>query len=230
MWMDDAIEQTRAEQVLDRLRALENPENRAGMARFGINTEHALGIAIPTLRKLAKELGRDHALALALWDSGIHEASILASMLDDSREVTSAQMDAWVRQFDSWDVCDQVCGNLFYKSPLAYDKALEWCQWEGEFERRAGFALIAALAVHDKRANDSAFVPFFGAIERHADDSRNFVKKSVNWALRQIGKRNRALNVQAMLCAQRLLVTNSTAARWTARDALKELSQHFTIS
>src|SRR5712691_946706 len=193
------------------------------MARFGIRPAQALGISIPTLRKMAKEIGRKQVLAVALWVSGIHEARFLASMIAELQLVSAELMEEWVNAFDSWDVCDQVCGNLFDKTPYAYQKAKEWCQREKEFVRRAGFVMMAELAVHDKRAQDEAFVQFFPLIKRYADDERNFVKKAVNWALRQIGKRNSRLRALALECAYEIQAMDSRTARWVARDALKEL-------
>src|SRR5438046_1701983 len=178
------------EQVIALLREHASPQAVQGMARFGISSTQTLGVAIPTLRRIAKDIGMDHPLAIELWRSGIHEARILASMIADPRLVSPEQMEEWVSDFDSWDVCDQVCGNLFDKTPYAYQKAMEWCHREQEFVRRAGFVLMAELAVHDKRASDEAFLPFFPLIKQYATDERNLVKKAVNWALRQIGKRN----------------------------------------
>jgi len=195
------------------------------MARFGINPKGTLGISIPTLRNLAKRFKLDHELAHQLWASGIHEAKILASMIDDPKKVTKEQMDEWVVQFDSWDVCDQVCMNLFDKTPYAYLKAAEWCEREEEFVKRAGFALMASLAFHDKNAPDESFEAFFPLILKHANDERNYVKKAVNWALRQIGKRNRQLRQKAIEVAQQMANLDSKAARWNAKDALQELSQ-----
>ncbi len=209
--------------VIARLKQAADPQVVAGMARFGSRPAQTLGISIPTLRKLAKELGRDHALAQALWDSGVHEARILASLIDDPQQVTEPQMEAWVNAFDSWDVCDQVCGNLFDRTPYAFQKAQEWCRREPEFVRRAGFVLMAELAVHDKRAPDADFLPFFPLILHYATDERNFVKKAVNWALRQIGKRNPALRQVAMQWANEMKTLDSRSARWIASDALREL-------
>jgi 3-methyladenine DNA glycosylase AlkD len=195
------------------------------MARFGINPDGALGVRIPDLRRLAKEIGTDHRLALSLWKSGLHEARILASMIDDPAAVTEPQMESWVRDFDSWDVCDQCCGNLFDRTPFAYPKAVEWTSRNEEFVKRAGFALMAWAAVHDKAEDDRVFLEFLPIIEREADDNRNFVKKAVNWALRQIGKRNRRLHRAALAAARRLSKRNdSRAARWIGADALRELS------
>ncbi|MGW8251979.1 MAG: DNA alkylation repair protein, partial [Anaerolineales bacterium] len=183
----------RSQAILERLRSMANPENVAGMERYGINTQNTLGISIYTLRPLAKEIGRDHGLALGLWDSGIHEARILACYIDDPQQVTEAQMERWALDFDSWDVCDQVCSSLFDHTPFAYQKALQWSERDEEFVKRAGFVLMAALSVHDKGAPDERFEQFFPGILREASDGRNYVKKAVNWALRQIGKRSRYL-------------------------------------
>jgi 3-methyladenine DNA glycosylase AlkD len=212
-----------AQTVIARLRAMGDEESRAGMARFGISTDRALGISVTDLRRLGRELGRDHALALELWKSGIHEARILASIVDEPTRVTRAQMETWAAEFDSWDLVDQCCGNLFDKTPWAWDVALEWSEREAEFVKRAGFALMAWLAVHDKRATNASFTPFFPAIERAAGDERNFVKKAVNWALRQIGKRNATLRRRAIASARRIAKQDTKSARWIARDALREL-------
>jgi len=210
--------------ILRRLKSFANPEAVAGMARFGINPKNTYGISIPTLRTLAKEIGRDHSIAQQLWASGIHEARILASMIDDPKLVAEKQMERWVKDFDSWDVCDQCCGNLFDKTPFAYQKAMEWSGKKKEFIKRAGFALMAWLAVHDKKAGDREFTKFLPAIIRESTDERNFVKKAVNWSLRQIGKRNRNLNKQAIIAAKGIQKIDSKSARWIATDALRELT------
>ena len=220
-------------EILDKLKSLGNPKNVEGMARFGINPENTYGVPIPNLRKLAKEIGKDpsfakasegkHKLAQKLWNSGIHEAHILAGFVDDPKLVTSKQMDKWISDFDSWDVCDQVCANLFDRMPIAYEKAIEWSKREREFEKRAGFALMAALAWHDKDAEDKKFVPFLPFIKKGATDDRNFVKKAVNWALRQIGKRNKNLNKVAIAAAKEIQKLDSKPARWVAADAIREL-------
>src|SRR5947208_942058 len=186
------------EQVIALLQQHANPQAVQGMARFDISSARTLGVSIPVLRGIAKDIGRDHPLALELWRSGIHEARILSSMIADPRMVSPEQMEEWVKDFDTWDVCDQVCGNLFDKTPYAYQKAVEWCHREPEFVRRAGFVMMAELAVHDKQASDEAFLQFFSLIKQYATDERNFVKKAVSWALRQIGKRNGHLRVLAM--------------------------------
>jgi 3-methyladenine DNA glycosylase AlkD len=215
--------EVRLREIVAELEAHANPANVAGMARYGINSKHALGVSIPRLRAMAREIGRDHALASELWASGIHEARILAGLVDDPAKVTAAQFERWAKGFDSWDVCDGVCGNLFDKTPFAYGKAVEWSARSEEFVKRAGFVLMAALAVHDKRASDKLFKTFLPLIEREAADERNFVKKAVNWALRQIGKRNRALNGDAIAAAKRIRKIDSKSARWIASDALREL-------
>ncbi len=211
------------DQVLTILQQQANVEAVQGMARFGSRPAHALGISIPVLRTLAKELGKDHVLAQELWLSAIHEARILASMIDEPRLVSLQQMEEWVNDFDAWDVCDQVCGNLFDKTPFAYQKAMEWPHREQEFVRRAGFVMMAELAVHDKQAPDESFFPFFPLIKQYAVDERNFVKKAVNWALRQIGKRNSHLRTLAIEQAKAIKQMDSKAAQWVAKDALREL-------
>ncbi len=210
--------------VLDELKALANPENVAGMARFGIETTKALGISMKTLEPIAKRIKKDHALALQLWQSGIHEARLLACMIDDPKQVTEAQMEAWVSDFDSWDICDQACSKVFDKTPYTYSKAVEWTVRDAEFVKRAGFVLMAMLAVHDKKAADQRFIDFLPIIEREAGDCRNFVKKAVNWALRQIGKRNLSLNALAIQTGEAIRDQDSKAAKWIAADALRELT------
>ena len=209
--------------VVAELKAHANPANVAGMARYGINQKNTLGVSIPRLRAMAREIGPDHALALELWASGIHEARILAGLVDDPARVTAAQLERWAKDFDSWDVCDGVCSNLFDKTPFAWDKAVAWSARPEEFVKRAAFVLMAALAVHDRKAPDGLFRKFFPLMEREATDERNFVKKAVNWALRQIGKRNLALNGDAIAAAKRIRKIDSKSARWIASDALREL-------
>jgi 3-methyladenine DNA glycosylase AlkD len=212
------------DQVLAELREQANPENVAAMARVGISSSYTLGISVPAIRRFARRIGRDHALALDLWASGIHEARILAALVDEPVRVTPEQMEAWAAEFDSWDICDQVCGNLFDRTPYAFDKVAEWSRRDEEFVRRAAFALLAELAVHDKRAPDERFLACFPLIVAAATDERNYVKKAVNWALRQIGKRNPTLNAQAIDLAREIQQLDSRAARWIATDALRELS------
>jgi 3-methyladenine DNA glycosylase AlkD len=210
-------------EIINQLKSMSNPEDAAGMARFGINTEKAFGIRIPVLRKIAKDYGRDHELAQALWDSGYHEARILASMVDDPKLVTEAQMEAWALDFNSWDLCDQVCGNLFDKAPMGFEKAVAWTGRPEEFVKRAGFAIPAWGAFHLKKLPDSAFEVFFPLMVREATDKRNFVKKAVNWALRNIGKRNLALHARAIEVAEQIAAIDDKTAQWIASDALREL-------
>ena len=210
--------------VIARLKALADPEAVKGMARFGINPDNTYRVSVPNLRKLAKEAGKDHALAQGLWASGIHEARILASMVDDSKLVTEEQMEDWVRDFDSWDVCDQVCMNLFEKPPVAWKKIIDWSAREEEFVKRAAYALIACLAWHDKQAADEKFIELLPVIVKGATDERNYVKKAVNWALRHIGKRNLRLNKVAIATAREIQGIDSRAARWIAADAIRELT------
>lgn len=211
-----------SEEVIASLKAQSNPAGVAGMAHFGSRPAQALGLTMPVLRKMAREIGRNHPLALKLWASGLHEGRILASLLADPKQVSPELMEDWVKDFDSWDVCDQVCGNLFDKTPYAYQKVLEWCHREEEYVRRAGFVMMAELAVHDKKAPDEAFVPFFPLIKQYSWDERNFVKKAVNWALRQIGKRNNNLRGLAIQWAEDIHQTGTKAGRWIASDALRE--------
>lgn len=214
----------RAKEILTHLHAHSDPQAAAGMARYGINPEKTLGIKIPFLRQLARETGKDHELAQALWDSGIHEARILASMIDQPAWVDENQMERWAADFDSWDVCDQVCINLFDRHPLAWQKAIEWSDRPEEFVKRAGFVLMARVAVRDKKASNDRFEPFFPIMVREANDSRNYVKKAINWALRQIGKRNLALNTRAVEVAHQIAAQGTPPARWIAADALRELT------
>jgi 3-methyladenine DNA glycosylase AlkD len=213
-----------AAEIISQLHQLANPANVAGMRRYGINTQNTLGISIYTLRPMAKEIGVNHALAQDLWASGIHEARILAAYIDDPRLVEDAQMEAWALDFDSWDVCDQVCSSLFDRTALAWEKAVAWSARQEEFVKRAGFVLMAALASHAKKEPDERFHQFFPIILREACDERNFVKKAVNWALRGIGKRSRLLNAPAIQTATTMAQIDCRAARWNAKDALRELT------
>lgn len=211
------------ERIVLTLESLRDPEAVAGMARYGINPERTFGVSIPNLRKIARETGKNHGLAEMLWDSGIHEARILASMIAVSGELTEEQMESWVKDFDSWDVCDQCCNNLFRKAEIAHRKAMEWSARSEEFVKRAGFTLMACLAVHDKSASDAVFLQYLPIIQRESSDARNYVKKAVNWALRQIGKRNAPLNKAAIHTAEQMAQMDSKSARWVAADALREL-------
>lgn len=209
--------------IIGQIKKHSNEKNRQGMARFGIEVKYALGASMPVLRKLAKELGKNHKLAGGLWATKIHEARILACLIDDSKLIREAQMEKWVSVFNSWDLCDQCCMNLFDKTSLAEKKAIEWAKRNEEFVRRAGFALMATLAVHDKKMADKDFLKFFPLIQKTASDERNFVRKAVNWALRQIGKRNKNLNKEALILAKNILKQDSKSAKWIARDAIREL-------
>lgn len=209
--------------VLRLLRSRAHGANLEGLARFGISGGHRLGVAVPDMRAVAKEIGRDHRLALALWKTGITEARQVAAMIDDPGQVTEKQMETWVADFDSWDVCDGVCSNLFENTSLVWKKIRDWAERDEEFVKRASFALIAGRAWHDKAAPDGRFLALFPVIERAATDERNFVKKAVNWALRNIGKRNPRLNRAAIRLARRLRRSDSRSARWIAADAIREL-------
>jgi len=213
-----------AKEILKKLKSLSDPKAVVGMARFGIAPKNTYGISIPNLRKIAKEIGISHSLAQQLWDSGIHEARILAGLIGEPDKVTERQMEKWVKDFDSWDVCDQVCSNLFDKTEFAFLKAIEWSKRKEEFVKRAGFVMMACLSVHDKQVKDKKFEQFFPIIKREAHDERNFVKKAVNWALRQIGKRNLGLNKKAIATAKEIQKIDSKSAKWIASDALRELT------
>ena len=209
--------------VLDKLQSKAKPEQLKGMAKYGMAVEQRLGVSVPDMRKLAKEIGRDHKLALDLWRTGIAEARIVAGMVGDPDKLTEGQMEDWVKGINSWDVCDQVCDNLFEKSQLAWKKIIDWSEREEEFVKRTAFSLIACLAWHDKKVSDEKFIELFPVIIRGATDERNFVKKAVNWALRNIGKRNLNLNRAAINAAKEIQRLDSKAARWVASDAIREL-------
>jgi len=225
--------------ILAELRDKGSPERRVSMQRAGINVDHAFGVSVPDLRKAAVRLGPNHRLAVALWATGNHEARLLACFVDDPAEVTEKQMEAWAKDFDSWDICDQATTSLFDQTDHAWAKAAEWAKRDQEWIKRGGFALMAGLAVHDKSATDGAFRKLFAVIERGATDERNFVKKAVNWALRNIGKRNLALNAAAIACAERIRDkanqgagsdASARAARWVASDALRELESEKVVA
>jgi 3-methyladenine DNA glycosylase AlkD len=213
-----------SKQIIKELKKYHNQKNIDGMKRFGITGNNIIGgPGIPALRKMAKQIGKDHKLAKELWDSEIHEARILAGFIDDPNLVTEDQMDEWADGFDSWDLCDQVCSNLFDKTIYSKKKILQWTMDEREFMKRAGFVLIAAAAVHDKKAKDRTFIKYLSIIKKHSNDNRNFVRKAVNWTLRQVGKRNNALKAAAIKTAGNILAQDTDASRWIARDALREL-------
>ncbi len=220
---DHGLSMVSVEPVLKKMKAKARPDQLAGMARYGMVRENRLGVAIPDLRKMARELGKNHELALKLWKTEIQEARILAAMIDRPEEVTEQQMEEWVKDINSWDVCDQVCMNLFERTPFARKKISEWSRREEEFVKRTAFSLIACLAWHDKKAPDQDFIELLPIIKSGATDERNFVKKAVNWALRNIGKRNPGLNRAAIKAAKDIQQMDSKAARWVASGAIREL-------
>ena len=214
---------TTTQEILQKLRAKARPDQLSGMARYGMKTENRLGVQIPELRKLAKETGKNHELALELWRTGIAEARILAAMVDEPEKLTEAQMEDWVKDIDSWDIGDQVCMNLFEKTPLAWKKIVDWSKREEEFVKRTAFSLLACLAWHDKTAEDAKFVALFPAIANGALDERSSIKKAVSWALRNMGKRNPALNKEAINLAEKIRKSGTKSAKWVASDVTREL-------
>jgi len=220
----DKVGDAEYDNILKKLKTLSNPKAVKGMAKYGITAKSTYGVSIPNLRKIAKEIGVNHDLAQQLWVSDIRETRILASMVDDPKMVTEEQMERWVKDFDYWEICDQCCMNLFEKTRFAYQKCVEWSSREEEFVKRAGFVLMARLAVSDKKANDKQFENFLPIIKREAIDNRNFVKKAVNWALRQIGKRNLTLNRKTIETAKEIQKMDSRSAKWIASDAIRELT------
>jgi 3-methyladenine DNA glycosylase AlkD len=220
----DKVGDVEYDNILKKLKTLSNSKAVEGMAKYGITAKSTYGVSIPNLRKIAKETGVNHDLAQQLWASDIRETRILASMVDDLKMVTEEQMERWVKDFDYWEICDQCCMNLFEKARFAYQKCVEWSSREEEFVKRAGFVLMARLAVSDKKAKDRQFENFLPIIKREATDNRNFVKKAVNWALRQIGKRNLTLNRKAIETAREIQKTDSRSAKWIASDAIRELT------
>lgn len=210
--------------IIKRLKALSNFKSIAGMAKFGITPQKTYGVSIPNLRKLSREIGVNHQLAKKLWSLNIREPRILAGMIDDPQIVTETQIEKWVKEFDYWEICDQCCMNFFEKTGFAYKKCFRWSLSKKEFVKRAGFVLMARLAVSDKQAEDKKFEQFFSIIKRESTDERNMVKKAVNWALRQIGKRNCILNKKAIIVAEEIKKINSKSSRWIAADAIRELT------
>ena len=212
------------EEIINKLKSMGNQKNVEGMARYGINPKNNLGISIYKLRPLAKEIGINHELSLRLWESGIHDARLLAVFIANPSQVTEKQMDSWAKDFDSWDVCDQACTSLFDLTPYANKKVFEWAKDDREFVKRGAFSIIAGLAVHDKKSGDEKFEKFLPIIKRESVDDRNYVKKAVNWALRNIGKRNANLNKKAIKIAGEIKKMNTKSARWIAKDAIRELT------
>jgi 3-methyladenine DNA glycosylase AlkD len=218
-----------SQEIIHFLKSQTDESRRNGMARFGIATGKAFGVTLPVLRLHAKSYKKNHALALELWKSGFHEARIMATMIDDCKQVTEQQMEQWAGDFDSWDICDQCCSNLFDKTGFAINKAIQWTARQEEFVKRAGFTMMACLAVHAKKMDDRQFLEFLPLILREANDQRNFVRKAVNWALRQIGKRNIFLHQEALNLAQKLMLSENKTAQWIGTDAYKELTNEKII-
>jgi 3-methyladenine DNA glycosylase AlkD len=214
----------RVHEALAWLEARGTKRNRDGMARYGIVAPKAFGVSMSTMQQLAKRLGRDHELAVALWETGWYEARMLTAFVDEPDLVSAAQMDRWTREFDNWAVCDTLCFHLFDRTPHAWRKIEQWSDRRAEFVKRAAFALLASVALHDKAAPDKPFLHSLTLVERAATDERNFVKKGVSWALRSIGRRNLALNAAALATARKLALSNEAAPRWVGKDALRELA------
>ena len=212
------------EEVIQKLIFLSNPKAARLMVKYGINPDNNLGISVANIKKIAKEIGKDHNLALMLWSPKIHDAQMLAPLIDDQKQVTEEQMEKWVKEFNSWDVCDNCCGHLFDKTKYGYQKAVEWSARKEEFVKRASFVLMVCYAVHDKKAEDEKFISFFEFIKKEVTDERNYVKKAVCWALRQIGKRNVNLNKKAIETAKEIQKINSKSAKWISSKAIKELT------
>lgn len=213
------------ESALEILSREEKQENKEGMARFGINTEKAFGVSVVKIREIAKMVGKGHEKAQKLWETGMHEARIMACFLDEPRRITKEQAENWALGFNSWDLCDQCCMNLFDRLPFSYELAAEWAEREEEYVKRAGFAIMASLALHDKKAPDEKFLPFLNSIEKQSTDPRNFVKKAINWALRQIGKRRPSIIDKVKTLAEKLAESDDKNARWVGKDALREFDK-----
>jgi len=221
------------DEVVKKLASLGSKKNVEGMAYFGIASKKSFGVPTPVLKQFAREVKKQaenrHGLAQQLWETGIYDARAVAFLIDDPKLVTRKQMDAWAKDFDNWGTVDGTCSYLFCRTPFAYEKAFEWAETKPEFLKRAGFSIMAYLAVHDKKAEDAKLIAFLPVIEKHAYDDRNFVRKAVNWALRQIGKRNKNLNALAIESAEKIKAQNTKPARWIASDALRELRSDAVI-
>ncbi|XXF75182.1 DNA alkylation repair protein [Myxococcaceae bacterium GXIMD 01537] len=216
-------------QALSWLKEKSTQHDLDNLERFGIAAKNALGVSMANLRLIAKRLGRSHALAAALWDTECYEARMLAAFVEEPERVTPAQMERWCRDFDNWAICDTVCFHLFDRTPHAWDKVAKWCSRRDEFGKRAGFALLACLAAHDKASTEAQFLAGLKLVEQGAEDERNFVKKGVSWALRSIGNRGASLNAAALAVAGRLAASTEPAARWVGKDALRELKSPATL-
>ena len=215
---------TQANEVVAALKRLATKKTREGMTRYAIPNDKAFGVLMGDLQKLAKRVGRNHDLALALWETGWYEARMITAFIDEPDRVTKAQMDRWCREFDNWAICDTLCFKLFDRTPYAWSKVVEWSNKKDEYVKRASFALLASLSGHDKSATDEQFLECLPLIERAASDGRNFVKKGVSWALRGLGRRNITLNKAAVELAERLANSSEASARWIGRDALRDLN------
>lgn len=214
------------EKILKELKKASSPDAKSKQEYFGVLNVNSYGLTTPQLREIAKQIGKNHELALQLWKTGVHEARHIAIFIADSKQVTEQLMEQWLKDFNSWDIVDNCCGTLFDKTPFAFGKAMEWSKRTNEFEKRAGFAMMATLAVHDKKSEDKKFDPFFPLIIAQSGDERNFVKKAINWALRQIGKRNERLCTKAIAIAKKIQKKGDTASKWIAADALRELEKY----
>ncbi len=223
--MKNSNEKYSLDHIVRKLKSKTNPDNLEGMARYGISIKNRLGVSIPDLRKLAKEIGKDHKLASQLWAKGIDETKILASMIGEENKLTEEQAEKWVANFNSWDVCDQVCMNLFRKIPFVRKKIRKWSKRKEEFVKRAAFSLIACIAVHNKKMPDDEFIKIFSIIKQGSVDKRNYVKKAVSWALRNIGKKNKNLNKAVTKFSKELGQAESKSAKWIARDTLKDIQR-----
>jgi 3-methyladenine DNA glycosylase AlkD len=218
------------EAVVASLKRLGTKRTRDGMARYAIPSDKAFGVTVGEIRQIGKRLGHNHDLALALWKTGWYEARMLAAFVDDPEQVTPAQMDRWCKDFDNWAICDTICFHLFDKTPHAFRKVAQWADRRNEFEKRAAFALLASLGVHDKKAVDEEFARCLPLIERASMDERNFVKKGVSWALRVVGRRSLDLNKASVKLSEKLAKSENPAARWIGKDALKELASNAVTS
>jgi 3-methyladenine DNA glycosylase AlkD len=214
------------EQVIKEIKKYESKEGKEGKARYGINNEKGYGLRTPQMRAIAKQIGKNHELALQLWKTEIHEARHIAAMIADPKQTTEELMEQWLKDFNSWDIVDDCCLTLFDKTPYAWKKAVEWTKRKPEFEKRAGFSMMAILAVHDKKAEDSKFEKFFPYLIKESSDERNFVRKAINWALRQIGKRNARLCRKSIAVAKEIYKKGDATSRWIATDALRELEKY----
>jgi 3-methyladenine DNA glycosylase AlkD len=215
-------------EIFERLKSKSRKDQLEGMSRYGINIDKRLGVSIPNIRKIAKEFGKNHEIALELWNIGFADAKITAALIDEPEKVTENQMEEWVKGIDSWDVCDQICMNLFDKTPYAWKKIIDWSKRDEEFVKRTAFSLLACLAWHDKNAEDNKFIDYFPIIKRNSTDERNYVKKAVSWSLRHIGKRNLNLHKAALKLANEIKQIDSKTAKWIGSDVIKDLNSDAT--